>query len=186
MTQQKWITCNQKHQGLTLLELMIALVILSLVAVITISGLHPVLLSRERTRIFAQQLQQLQMAHFQMQRDFTQMVDQPIVDNFGTMIQFDANGFTNPLSMESRSTMQRIRYTFQENQLIRSAWQTVEQGPFSQSGSRVLIEDIDHFNIETTYLSEEGILPAHISLNFNLENRGHVHWSFNIAGGGNG
>jgi len=110
------------------------------------------------------------------------MVDQPIVNLLGTTIQFDANGFTNPLSIESRSTMQRISYEFQGNQLIRSAWQTLEQGPLSQPGSQVLIEGVDHFGIEAIYLNED-IFPIIILLNFNLENRGHILWSFNIAGG---
>ena len=185
MQEEKWNKYHLKSQGLTLLELMISLLILSIVAVIAITGLHSVLLTRERTSIVAQQLKQLQMAHFQMQRDFSQMVDQPFINQLATAIRFDANGFTNPLSVESRSTLQRISYEFQGNQLIRSAWQTIEQGPLSQPGSQVLIEGVDRFGIEAIYLNE-GIFPALISVNFNLENRGHVQWFFNIAGGSYG
>ena len=70
-------------QGFTLLELLVALSIFSIIAVMAYSGLNTVLLARIQTDQHAIQLARLQMTFTWLKRDIEQYIGRSIRDQYG-------------------------------------------------------------------------------------------------------
>src|SRR3989338_8818252 len=118
------------RKGFTLIEILVALFIFALLAIIVAVGMHSILQTRTRIEKIDQNLQNVQMALSLMQRDFAQIIDRPVSDGYGDVqealvvpsiyeIAFTCAGYLNPLAAENRSELLRVSYLVQGNQLIR-------------------------------------------------------------------
>src|SRR5579862_1725987 len=127
---------NNKR-GFTLLEILIALFIFSIVSMIMVSGLHTVFNSQSAAEKHAAALTKLQIAFLVMSHDLEQVINRPITNAkkivegpfIGThdTVTFTHAGFANPLGSLQRSTLQRTAYSLGNEQLIRSIWPVLDQ-----------------------------------------------------------
>ena len=172
------------HEGFTLLELLVALAIFSLIAVMAYGGLETVLKQQALTEEAAESLATLQKTYLIMQRDIEQAVPRTIRDEFGdpqtpligtSLFQFTRGGWNNPAN-HPRSTLQRVGYSLEDRQLIRYTWQMLDRAQDSAPTRQPLAGDIESMQIR--YLDDAenwqdqwppqiaGSSPAGISENF--------------------
>lgn len=145
-------------KGFTLLEVLIALFIFTIVSMIMMTGLRTVLNSQSRTEIQTTQLRDLQMALLLISRDFEQAINRPITNAknmiepplIGTAQQatFTHAGFANPLGQLQRSTLQRTQYLLEAGQLKRSSWPVLDQTAKSEPKPRVLLDNVTELRFE--------------------------------------
>ncbi len=157
-----------KNRGFTLLEILIALFIFTIVALIMTKSLHSILMTQERTEIAAEQLREMQTALLLLSRDLDQALDRPISGPDGRIesaflgtrqtMTLTHGGIANPNGKLQSSALQRTRYRFEKNQLIRDTWQQLDQAPRSLPQSRVLLKEIKDLNFR--YLDAKNIFHA--------------------------
>jgi general secretion pathway protein J len=153
---------GKNHGGFTLLELLVALAIFSLIAVMAYGGLETVLRQQARTEENAESLAMLQKTYLVLQRDIEQVVPRTIRDEFGdpqapligtSLFQFTRGGWNNPAN-HPRSSLQRVGYSLEDRQLIRYAWQVLDRAQDSAPTRQPLAEDIE--SMQVRYLDDAG------------------------------
>jgi general secretion pathway protein J len=155
----------QKHKGFTLLEILIALFIFTIVAVIMTHALHIIFESQAGTEKRSERLSELQIANLLLLRDIEQTLNRPVINGknhheaafLGSNSQFSLThgGESNPGGEALRSTLQRVSYSIDKKNLIREVFPVLDQVQASQSHQRVLLGSIieGHFD----YLDANGI-----------------------------
>jgi general secretion pathway protein J len=150
------------YEGFTLLELLVALAIFSLIAVMAYGGLETVLKQQALTEENAESLAALQKTYLVMQRDIEQAVPRAIRDEFGdrqapllgtTLFQLTRGGWNNPAN-QPRSTLQRVGYSLEDRQLIRYAWRVLDRAQDSAPTRQPLAADIE--SMQVRYLDDTG------------------------------
>jgi general secretion pathway protein J len=154
---------RRKMAGFTLLEILVALFIFTIIAVIMTRALHTVFDSQAVTEKRATRLAELQMTLLLMSRDIEQMIDRPIKNSernteaaligSSKRITFTHGGLANPLGQLQRSTLQRTSYFLTGDKLIRQNWEVLDQAPTSKPNNRILLSNLTELNFE--YLDME-------------------------------
>ncbi|MGD8594528.1 MAG: type II secretion system minor pseudopilin GspJ [Gammaproteobacteria bacterium] len=152
-------------RGFTLLELLISIVIFGLIAAMAYSALNNMMIARSQTEARTQQLYKLQMALTLMERDIEQIVDRPARDEFRQeqpafmanergefLLEFTRTGWPNPAKLP-RSHLQRVRYSLDEEKLIRSLWYVLDRAPDSERYDIVLMDGVK--SLEFSFLDDE-------------------------------
>ena len=200
-----------QRNGFTLLELIIALGIFSLVSVMAFSGFHAVKTSSKHVEQVSGELSKLQMAFLLMGRDMQQAIARSIRDNygdeqaaltgsgsgFGNMLEFTRTGWVNPLGQQ-RSAMQRVAYGVKEDNLVRMSWPMLDRVQGSEPREAVLLKDVKGFelrflNLEGQWVSEwpplvlneeesAPNLPKAIEVTLEMEGWGKLVRLFPMAG----
>jgi len=196
--------------GFTLLELLVALAIFGLLAVMSYSGLHSVLEQQAGTRIEAERLGRLQKIYLIMQRDLEQLVPRTVRDEYGDpqsplvgaeTLQLTRGGWNNPLA-RPRSNLQRIGYTHENGELVRYSWTVLDRAQDSEPLRQPLGEEIT--GMEIRYLDAKNewqaqwpgpqaglqlpagkapeILPAAVEVTLEHEHYGRLVWLFRLPG----
>lgn len=149
MTDMKY-SGRRAQRGFTLLELLVALAIFSLLAMMSYGGLRSVLEQRAGTEQEAERLGRLQKIYLLMQRDVEQAVPRPVRDEYGAelppllgseSLQLTRGGWRNPLG-HARSTLQRVAYVYEDETLVRYAWQVLDRAQDSLPVRQVLSDEI--------------------------------------------
>jgi len=122
--------------GNTLLELLVALSIFAVMAVIAYSGLNTILMVRAQVDQQASQLAQLQMAFTWLANDIEQYIARPYRDEYGqtqfslqgtySSLELTRAGWHNP-AQQPRSTLQRINYYLDRNTLWRAYFRVLDR-----------------------------------------------------------
>jgi general secretion pathway protein J len=154
----------RRHAGFTLLEILIALFIFSIVSMIMVSALHSVLTTQSVMEKNTARFNQLQIALVILSRDMEQAVNRPVVTAAGANelamagtkndIRFTHAGHANPLGEMPRSTLQRVHYFTRDHVLIRETWQALDITHDTQSSERELLNDVEELRFE--YLDRNG------------------------------
>jgi general secretion pathway protein J len=141
--------------GFTLLELLVALAIFGLLAAMSYSGLHAVLEQQSYTEQAAERLGGLQKLYLIMQRDIEQVVARTVRDEFGDVqpplvggdaLQFTRGGWRNPAGRQ-RSTLQRVGYAYEDEQLLRYTWSVLDRAQDSEALQQPLIADVERMQL---------------------------------------
>jgi general secretion pathway protein J len=149
--------------GFTLLEILIALFIFTIVSVIMMTTLHMVLTSQSATEKKSMRLTQLQTALILISSDLEQTVDRPIMTSKDTMesfigtqnsVSFTHTGLANPMGELQRATLQRTEYILNKTELIRVTWPVLDQTSKTQSDQRTLLTNVQDLFFE--YLDDQG------------------------------
>lgn len=193
-------------RGFTLLELLVALAIFGLVAVMAYGGLGTVLEQRAHTDASAQRLAALQKTYVVMQRDIEQAVARAIRDEYGDeqaplatapVFQLTRGGWSNPAG-RPRSSLQRVGYDLEEQQLVRYTWAVLDRSQDSQPLLQTLADHI--VSMQVRYLDaagnwqdswpplETGVgeaavepgLPAAVEVSLEHEYFGNLTWLFQM------
>lgn len=152
----------RRAQGFTLLELLIALSVFSLVSVMAYTGLNTVLNAEHETRWQAAQLKRLQMGFSLLGRDVSQAVARPVRDEFGQALpafQYQLNrlgqsslelthtGHRNP-GLLPRSHLRRVAYLLDdEERLVRKTWTTLDRADDAQPYEQVMLEGVKRLEL---------------------------------------
>jgi len=149
---------QKHHQGFTLLELLVAMVIFSLMSVMAYGGLSNVITGNEVISNQEKQLKELQRTMMFLERDMRQLVPRPRSTGFNQfaksfeygldsegLIEFSRAGNPNPIGMK-RSSLQRVRYDIEDKTLIRKTWAIIDHIDLEPSSMK-LLNDIETFEL---------------------------------------
>ena len=160
---------NKKiNNGFTLIEVLIALFIFTIISVIMVSALHMVITTQGSLEKNTARFDQLQLTLVLMQRDLEQIIDRPItatnaqepsVSGTSTDIKFTHAGFANPLGTLTRSTLQRTQYYLQKNTIIRQTWPSLDRTHDTVASERKLLDEVTDLRFE--YLDQSGKFQNH-------------------------
>jgi general secretion pathway protein J len=189
--------------GFTLIEIIIALFIFSIVSIILVGALHNVLNNQSATEKKAARLAKLQIALLLMSHDIEQTIHRPITNPTGApegfiggsdTMTFTHAGWNNPLGQLQHTTLQRTRYQLEEHHLVRITWPVLDQTSETPSNKREILDGISELHFE--YLDNKGhfqkiwppldqqsaILPRAVRVSLTLQKWGKIQQLYVIAG----
>jgi general secretion pathway protein J len=151
--------------GFTLLELLVAVGVFTVLAAIAYGALQTVLTTHAHTDEQMQHLAQLQTALTMMERDIEQAVGRGVRDEFGDplppmmgigdggdggeILEFTRMGWRNPTTTP-RSYLQRVAYAFKDNTLTRRYWRELDRTQESEPLDSDLLDDVN--GVEARFL----------------------------------
>lgn len=167
-------------RGFTLIELLVALTIFAVIAVMSYVGMRALLTMQQQWSIKADRFQTIMQTVAVIRNDVSQMILRPVLDTSGGQlpavvlrgvddIEFTRTGYTNPLSLEPRSQMQRVRYQFTDQQVVRWTWPVLDRAPTTRPSKRVLLTEVT--GLQLRYVNQAGQLLTTWS-NETAENEG--------------
>lgn len=149
---------QNKNRGFTLLELLIAMIIFSIMSLMAYGGLANMLKSNEATEEYDQDLKSLQRAMMFIERDFRQLVPRPRRVDYTNLaaalssgldaegvVEFTRSGNPNPAN-QLRSSLQRIQYDLEDKKLLRKSWNLVDHVG-AEPVVMPLLTDVEEFRL---------------------------------------
>lgn len=150
---------SQVPGGFTLLELMVAIVLFSMISTAAYKLFMSVTRAQETTRSVLDEMDKLQRAEIVLEKDLLQMTRRPVRDERGmqqpalkapgpggTLMEFTRSGWQNPLKA-ARSTLQRVAYAVEGNQLIRYYWPMLDRTPESTRVRQVVMSGVNGMKV---------------------------------------
>lgn len=153
---------GQTNTGFTLLELLVAIAVFAVLAIMSYGTLSNVLLAQAQTREAAEQLTRVQRAMLYIERDLLQIVVRPIRDESGEpfpalagaeqghyRLEFTRTGYPNP-NLVPRSYLQRITYAMpddEEHKLYRYVWPSLDRGETQEPQKLLLLDDVEEMRV---------------------------------------
>jgi len=154
----------RRQAGFTLLELLIALAVFSILSLMAYSGLQIVMDSKTHTEKQADRLIELQRAFTFIGRDIEQVIGRSIRDSFGDSkaaligsgfgtipLEFTRAGWRNPAKL-TRSSMERVMYRYDEENITRLSVSALDQPPQVEPLERHLLSEVKELKFR--YLDE--------------------------------
>jgi len=148
------VSLGQNSRGFTLIEVLIALAVFSVMSVMAYGGLKTVLNARNGTERAAERLTELQMAFLLIQQDMRQMVPRSIRGEYGEpesalfadsgadyQIAFTRGGRDHP-RRPGRSGLYRVAYQWEEDELKRLVWPALDRADDSPPRKMVLLRGV--------------------------------------------
>lgn len=140
-------------RGFTLLEIIVVVLVFSVMAVMAYGGLRSVLRTRAGIEAAMTRTADLQRAYMRLRNDFQNLRDRPARDEYGDaqaplsidrdgQLRLIRGGQRNPLGT-SRSSLERIQYTFKDRALHRSTWRAIDLPQKSEPVELVLLNNIE-------------------------------------------
>jgi len=148
-----------KQKGFTLLELLVAMVIFSLMSVMAYGGLSNVITGNEVIATQEKRLKELQRTMMFLERDIRQLVPRPRNTGFNQtkakafdygldsdgLMEFTRAGNPNPIAI-ARSSLQRVRYDLEEKVLTRNSWALVDHIDLEPTSMK-LLKDVESIEL---------------------------------------
>jgi general secretion pathway protein J len=161
----------KKARGFTLVELLVALIILALLAVAGYRGLDAVLQARDRVSVETRKWQHLSFFFSRLSQDVAQAVKRPVRDSNGRIVHAAWIGTTVTVGENEAELMftragipdqggalqapQRIGYRFERGAIIMLRWTELDQAPRVNPVRYTLLEGVREFKLR--YLDKNGI-----------------------------
>ena len=185
-----------EQQGFTLLEIVIALAIFSVMSMMAYAGLAAMLDARASTVPRAQQLAQLQTTLYLLNEDLSQVIKRPIRDQLGSSEPAFSIGRGNEilvftrtvpswLANSSETNLLRVSYSLEKEALYRRVWTIPDRTQQTEYRRRKLLVTqgvtIKGFSAKTkTWGEVVGEIPQALDISFKLDGLGSVHRTFLI------
>ena len=195
------VSANQlelKHNGFTLIEMVIAVAIFAVMMVIAFPGLTHIARVGDQVGKSNRQLSEMQFALTYLNKDWMQVSSRGILNQYGDKephikyedneISFTHSGWTSIFQDDKnrRSELQRVEYLVKDEQLIRQYWSSLDQIPGEEPISTVLLEDVVLFEVHFITSAEEAIetwpplagntdRPIALRVRLELKGFGQVH-----------
>lgn len=152
-------------RGFTLLELLVALSIFSILSVMAYGGLQTVITTKQSTEKAADRVSEIQLVMMRISNDLRQAVKRKIRDEYGDFIpamQSSQNGdetlswtragYRNPAQL-IRSNVQRISYKLDKQKLIRITWPVLDRAQDTEAMETEVLTNIE--SIEWRFLNND-------------------------------
>jgi general secretion pathway protein J len=189
-------------QGFTLIEILVALFIFTILAFILMNGLHNIISFQSGTERKAARLRDLQMALLLLSRDMQQAVNRPITlgnnreeaafRGSNKEVTFTQIGAADNHGDVPQTILSRTRYYVFEHALWRERWETLDQTTKTKVAKRELLSDIESADMQ--YVDQAGklhggwpldgqlnqALPRAIVLTLNLARWGTIKQTYVI------
>lgn len=147
-------------RGFTLIEILVAMLIVAIIGVMAYGGLHRLINLHEHTAASMHRLQLLQQAVTIMTRDLSQLEPRPVRDPLGGAplaafvstpqnqppLMFTRGGWSNPLA-DVRSTEERVAYQLDKDKLLRLSWPELDVPAQTDPVKQVLLTDVTQFDL---------------------------------------
>lgn len=153
------------QRGFTLLELLVALSIFSILSVMAYGGLQSVITTKNSTQQAADRIAEIQLVMMRISNDLRQTVSRKIRDEYGDFLyamQSSKNGdetmawtragYRNPAHLK-RSHMQRVAYKLEQQKLIRVTWPVLDRAQDTEALESEVLSNIE--SIEWRFLNNE-------------------------------
>ncbi|MTI14333.1 type II secretion system minor pseudopilin GspJ [Sansalvadorimonas verongulae] len=149
---------QSRKSGFTLLELLIAIAIFSLLAAGCYRLFKSVSSTHEVTLALFEQSSEMQRALAILNTDLSQMAMRPIRNEFGdyeaavttnaqnALVTFTRHGWRNYTNAK-RSELQRVSYAYDGGRLLRRYWETLDRAPDTPYREQVLLDNIQGFSL---------------------------------------
>ncbi|WP_340678368.1 type II secretion system minor pseudopilin GspJ [Paraglaciecola sp.] len=201
----------RRHAGFTLIEILVAMAIFSLIGLASTALLTTVIDDDKASSQRFAELEQLQRAMLTIERDLMQALPRAVrvngevnqivmrggEDELGGLadsIAFVHGGWHNPQMMLPRSTLQLVGYRLEENKLLRLYGNYLDNVIGYEPKTRVVLEDISDFQVEFLTSDTEAedewqesylgtILPRAVSITLTSDIFGKIRREFLLAGG---
>ena len=148
-----------RQQGFTLMEVLIAVTITSVIGLGLWQVINSVVNSRDRVNELAEQFAAVQKVMLLLERDITQVVNRPVRDIYGDFqpaltsrqggytLALTRLGWRNPLQLR-RSELQRVAWEYSGSELRRHYWPMVDQGQEDSSRELMLLDHVLSFDVQ--------------------------------------
>jgi general secretion pathway protein J len=147
------------NDGFTLLELLVAVAVFAILSAMAYGGLRNVIDNSQQVKSSMQRLQQVQLAMLKISRDFSQLSQRTIRDEYGNtrnyilsgeggdvFIEFSRGGRRNPAEL-LRSHIQRVAYKLEDNTLSRLHWPQLDRTQEMEPYEDALLDDVENASI---------------------------------------
>jgi general secretion pathway protein J len=155
-----------RSNGFTLLEVLVAMAIFSVVGLGANQMLRTVIDTHQKTKVQIKDFSDLSRAFTILERDMSQTVPRSIRDEYGDplpplmlstgpyFIEFTRTGWSNPIGL-ARSNLQRVAYDLnEEGQLERNFWLVLDRAEDSEAITQIILSGVEDFRINL--ISEDG------------------------------
>lgn len=150
--------------GFTLVELLVALLIMAVVSVMAFMAFDGILAMEQRSKHDFLAENRLQVASSIVLNDLFHLRARPVRDQLGGQlhaylspsneyaVEFSRGGL--PAFRAMRGGIQRVAYRVEDGNLVRVLWQVMDRGPATEVDSQILLTDVESIDFEQ--LSSEG------------------------------
>lgn len=154
-------------RAFTLIELMIAVAIFSLMTIFAYAGVNQVIRTRSLSAESLDRLSDMQFTLRQLALDLEQVHPRPIREELGenlvpamisdlrrfNQLELTRSGWRNPLGTP-RSNLQRVAYRLEDGELIRSHWTVLDRLQMNAPVEFTLLENVASF--ELRFMKDDG------------------------------
>lgn len=193
---------RHNSRGFTLLEMLVAIAIFSLLAMSARQLFMGAIAGRDISSAQLRRLQDVEYAMLVLEQDFRQLIDRGVrVDGNVTLqsvfsdsnmlgtddqaIAFVRSNWRNPAQQLPRSDLQRVYYRLKDNQLERQHHHVLDPLENSDPVTRQLLSDVNGLKFRFFYdgewedqISDKGIFPRGIAIELELADLGMVERRF--------
>ncbi|HKQ16659.1 MAG TPA: type II secretion system minor pseudopilin GspJ [Steroidobacteraceae bacterium] len=147
---------NMRAHGFTLLEVLVAVVILGIISLLAYGGYNQLVRQSEIVEVSATRTRAVQSSIQRMAEDFEMLEPRPVREPLGetvepalraggtrtdTLLDLTRSGWTNPAGL-SRSTLQRVTYRLTDNKLERAYWNALDRTLTTEPTTAVLLDKV--------------------------------------------
>lgn len=157
---------RSRANGFTLLEILIALAVFTVMAAMAYSSLNALIAVSEGGQRSLDRVAAVQRAMHRFESDLVQFVHRGVRDNFGDArpalianarntypLEFTRRGWRNPLG-RARSSLQRVAYRVEDSELVRYYWRALDRPPQAEPLTVELLDDVDR--MATRFADQRG------------------------------
>lgn len=180
-------------RGFTLLELLVALSIFSVLSVMAYGGLQTVITTKQATEKAADRTAEIQLVVLRISNDLRQSVSRRVRDEYGDFLAamqssqsgdetmaWTRAGYRNPARLK-RSHVQRVAYRLEQQKLIRITWPVLDRAQDTEPMKIQVLTKVE--SVEWRFLNNEdqwgsvwpeqrentGLYPVPKAVEFTLE-----------------
>jgi general secretion pathway protein J len=142
-------------RGFTLLEVLVAVAIFAVVGMLAMTGYNELVKQSDIVENSASRTRAVQSTMQRMVQDFAMLEPRPVREPIGesvepalradgrseNLVDLTRSGWTNPAGV-SRSTLQRVTYRLENNELRRSYWGALDRTQSAEPVSAMMLDDV--------------------------------------------
>ena len=146
--------------GFTLIEVLIAMAITAMISVVAYTGLSSAISGAESLRSAGARAQDINQTWALLSRDLRQVVNRPVVDEFGQVVPALMGGeiAREPLTLTRagwhnssdapRSALQRVRWWLEDEQLWRGYFPVLDRTAGTEPVETAILEGVERFELK--------------------------------------
>ena len=149
-----------RQNGFTLLEILIAVMITSMLSLGVWQLMSTLLASRDGIERVSDQFREVQRTMLMLERDLFQAISRPVEDGFGdpmpaltsrnqdSAFELTRQGWRNPLG-KPRSTLQRVAWEYDgvNKQVIRRFWEVLDRAQDTEAREQRLMSNVENMAV---------------------------------------